>query len=60
MSIVTKINVIIILCGEINKEFNKTYRFSTAHTEQEIGDILQKTYFCVDKTNFLRPGYKLC
>ena len=45
MRIVTKINVIIILCGEINKEFNKTYRFSTAHTEQEIGDIIRKHIF---------------
>ena len=45
MSTVTKMNVIIILCGEINKEFNKTYRFSTAHTEQEIGDIIRKIYF---------------
>ena len=43
--------------AEIHEEFNKTYRFWIAHTEQEIGAIKRASIFCVDKTCFPRPGH---
>ena len=40
----------------INEEF-KANRFGIAHTEQEIGAIIQTSVFCVDKICFPRPGH---
>ena len=46
-----------VSCIELHEEFNTTNRFWIAHTEQEIGAIIQTSVFCIDKTCFLRPGH---
>ena len=43
--------------AEIHEELNKTNRFLIAHTEQEIGTIIQTSVFYVDKTCFPRPSH---
>ena len=47
----------IIAYAEIHEEFNKTNRVWIAHTEQEIGVIIQTHVFCVDETCFPRPSH---
>ena len=45
--------------AEIHEECNKTNRIWIAHTEQEIGAIIQTSVFCVDKTCIPRPSHIL-
>ena len=43
----------IIMYAAFHKEFNKTYRFDKAHTEEEICTIVQTCVFCVDTNSFV-------
>ena len=43
----------------MHEKFNKTNRFLTVHTEQEVDTIIGRSVLCVDKICFPKSGHNL-